>query len=157
METRAKDFTVEVEGIAATCPIGEKVGKQNLTDNKIPTFSCEGACIRGEIARLAANLIGKEEPYRRACHGEMFTVPHSAMAQWPTEADKVVVIDGCFLRCHGRILKNLIDEERLIQIDALSLYRKYTDRFDIDSVPETERKEVARQVADTILVELSAQ
>jgi uncharacterized metal-binding protein len=154
MKNQAKDFTVAVEGTAAICPIGEKVGKQNLTDNKIPVFSCEGACIRGEIARLAANLIGKKEPFRRACHGEMFTVPHSAMAQWTTEADRVVVIDGCFLRCHGRILKNLIGEEKMVQIDAYSIYRKYSDRFDIDSVPEGERKEVAQQVVDKTLQEL---
>ncbi|MFC1614267.1 putative zinc-binding protein [Gemmatimonadota bacterium] len=157
MKNQAKDFTVEVEGIAAICPIGEKVGKQNLTDKKIPVFSCEGACIRGEIARLAANLIGKKEPFRRACHGEMFTVPHSAMAQWTTEADRVIVIDGCFLRCHGRILKNLIGEEKMVQIDAYSLYRKYSDRFDIDSVPEGERKEVAQQVVDKTLQELTEQ
>jgi uncharacterized metal-binding protein len=70
-------------------------------------ISCEGACIRGEIARLAAHLVAKEEPYRRSCHGEMFTVPTSAIAQWMNDAGKVVVIDGCFLHCHGRILSNL--------------------------------------------------
>jgi hypothetical protein len=44
----------------------------------------------------------------------------------------------------------------LVQFDALSFYGKYTDRFDIDSVPESERKETARQVADMILAELQA-
>jgi len=33
---------------------------------------------------------------------------------------------------------------------------KYSDRFDVDSVPESERKETARQVADMILAELQA-
>ncbi len=98
-------------------------------------MSCEGACIRGEIARLAANMVAKEEPYGRTCHGELFTVPHSAITCWSKQADKMVVIDGCFLRCHGRMLINLIGEDHLIEFDALSHYKKYTQFFDIDDVP----------------------
>ncbi len=67
-----------------------------------------------------------------------------------------MLIDGCFLRCHGRVLENLVGKENLVQFDALSFYGKYTDRFDIDSVPESERKETARQMADIILAELQA-
>ncbi len=65
-----------------------------------------------------------------------------------------MLIDGCFLRCHGRILENLIEKDRLIQFDALSHYKKYTDLFDIDSVPEAEREEVAKDVADWVLASL---
>ncbi len=144
----------EVSKTGKTCPTGEIVGSRNLEEGKIPVLSCEGACIRGEIARLAANLVAKEEPYRRGCHGELFTVPESALAQWIKKAEKVVIIDGCFLRCHGRILENLVGRENLVQFDALSFYGKYTDRFDIDSVPESERKETARIVADIVLAEL---
>ena len=35
--------------------------------------------------------------------------------------------------------------------DALSYYRKYTEHFDIDAVPEAERRETARLVADAVL------
>jgi uncharacterized metal-binding protein len=147
-------FTVEISKTENTCPVGEKVGSRNLEEGKIPVLSCEGACIRGEIARLAAHLVAREEPYRRGCHGELFTVPGSALAQWIKKAGKIVLIDGCFLRCHGRILENLVGEQNLAQFDALSLYKKYTDRFDIDSVPEEERKETARKVADIVLAEL---
>jgi uncharacterized metal-binding protein len=144
-------FSIEIEGTDALCPAGEVAGKKMMAEGKIPVISCEGGCIRGEIARLAANMVGKEEPYRRGCHGEMFTAPHSAMTRWAKKADKVVVIDGCFLHCHGRIMKNLIDDENLIQFDALSLYKKYANLIEIEDVPEAERKEVARQVADKIL------
>lgn len=147
-------FTVEISRTDRTCPIGEKVGGRNLEEGKIPVLSCEGACIRGEIARLAANLVAKEEPYRRACHGELFTVPGAALTRWIKNAEKIVLIDGCFLRCHGRVLENLGGAENLIQFDALSLYKKYTDLFDVDSVPEEERKETARKVANLVLAEL---
>jgi len=154
MDMPNNTFNLEVSKTNATCPIGEKVGSKNLENGKIPVLSCEGPCIRGEIARVAANIVAKEEPYRRGCHGELFSVPHSAIANWIKKSDKVVLIDGCFLRCHGRILENMLRKENLIQFDALSFYKKYTDRFDIDSVPEEERKETAQKVADTVLSKL---
>jgi uncharacterized metal-binding protein len=154
MKESSNSFTLEISETDKTCPAGEKAGSRYREEGKIPVLSCEGACIRGEIARLAANLVAKEEPYRRGCHGELFTVPPSALAQWIKNAGKVVLIDGCFLQCHGRVLENLVGKENLVQFDALSFYRKYTDRFDIDSVPEAERKETARNVADIILAEL---
>ena len=82
-------------------------------------MSCEGPCIRGNIARLAANYITQELPsLARACHAETFLVPHSTMARWVKGAEKTIMIDGCFLKCHGRVLKKLVGEEKVIHIDA---------------------------------------
>jgi len=147
-------FSIEVEGTRGTCPVGEQRGERNIKEGKIPVFSCEGACIRGEIARLAANLTAKEEGFSRACHGELLTVPHSRIAQWVTNAQQVVLIDGCFLHCHGRMLKNIIAKEKLIVFDALPMYNKYMDIFDIDDVPEGERKEAARMVAEKVIINM---
>ena len=148
------DFYLKVTKTEGKCPIGEKTGRKNLKDGKIPVFSCEGGCIRGEIARLAANYVAKIEPYGRGCHGELFAVPGSAISSWVKNAKKVVLIDGCFLRCHGRIVEHMIDKNKLVQFDALSHYKKYSDLFDIDDVPEKERKEVARDVAEWVLESL---
>ncbi len=138
------------------CPAGEKAGSAFISEGRIPVLSCEGPCIRGEIARLAANAVSKADGFARACHGEAFTVPHSAMAKWVRGAEKVVVIDGCFLKCHGRILQNIVGKKSLVAFDALSFYRKYTEFFEIDSVPEEERKATAREVADKILEQLNS-
>jgi len=155
MNAYTPDFSLAVEGVKGFCPAGEVYAKRNITDRKIPVLSCEGPCIRGEIARLAANLVAQELPsLARACHAETFVVPHSAMARWVKEAEKSIMIDGCFLKCHGRILKNLIGGDKMIQIDAFPLYRKYADVFLMDDVPEEERKAVARQVADKIIEKL---
>lgn len=147
----ATQFKLEVKGTTAVCPIGEVVGAQNIRDGAIPVLSCEGACIRGEIARLAANRLGKEPGFRRACHGELFSVPHSAMAKWVQQAGEVVVIDGCHLKCHGRIVEPLMTGGRLRSFDALGRYRKYSEMFDIDAVPEAERQAVAADVAAWVL------
>ena len=155
MSNLDQKMMLEIGTTKGSCPIGEITGKKNISESKIPVISCEGACIRGEIARLAANNVSKEKGYGRGCHGELVTVPESAIAQWMKRAEKVVLIDGCFLRCHGRIIENIIDEEKLIQFDALSHYKRYTDIFDYEDVPEKERKEVARSVSDWVMESLN--
>ena len=151
-------FSIEVENKKAVCPLGEVVGKKMIDEGRIPVISCEGGCFRGEIARVAAHMVAKEEPYCRGCHGEMFTAPRSAMAEWAKKANKVVVIDGCFMHCHGRIMKNVVDNENMIQFDALPMdnkNNKYSDTMLVDEIPEAERKELARQVADKVLASLN--
>ena len=155
MEDYTPHFSVAVQEVKGLCPAGEAYAKRKIAEGKIPVLSCEGPCIRGEIARLAANLVANEVPsFARACHAETFFVPHSAMARWVKNAGQTVMIDGCFLKCHGRVLKTLIPEEKVVHIDALPLYKKYNDIFSIDDVPEEERKAVARQVADQIIARL---
>ena len=95
--------------------------------------------------------MAKEEPFARACCAEVAFVPHSSMACWVKQADQVIMVNGCFLKCVDRVLNHLVDEEKIIHIDALSLYQKYTDVFYMEDVPEAERIETARHVADQIL------
>ena len=57
MGTDERSFSLTVEKTTQQCPIGEIVGNKNQAEGKIPVFSCEGACIRGEIARMAVILL----------------------------------------------------------------------------------------------------
>ena len=148
------NFVLEVTGIDKVCAAGEFYGRQCQKKGKIPVFSCEGGCIKGEIARQAANLVAKEDGYARACHGELFSVPHADLAKWVRESEKVAIIDGCSLFCHGRIAENIIEKDKLIIINALAIHGKYADLMDVDDVPETERKQTAREVADKVLASL---
>ena len=155
MENHTPDFSLQVQGVKGFCPAGEVYAKQQIEKKTIPVLSCEGPCIRGEIARLAANFIAQDVPsLARACHAETFFVPHSSIARWVKDARQSIMIDGCFLKCQGRVLKGLVSEDRMIQIDALPFYKKYTEIFLMDDVPEDERKAVARQVADRIISKL---
>lgn len=156
MQDSTADFSISVQGVKGTCPAGEKFAREQIAAKTIPVLSCEGPCIRGEIARLVGNILAREVPsLARCCHAETFFVPHSTMTTWVKTADKAIMVDGCFLKCHGRVLKKLIPEERVIHIDALPLYKKYTDLFLMEDVPEEERKAVARQVADKVIVQLA--
>lgn len=77
------DYSLEVQEVKGHCPAGELYSEQNIADGITPVLSCEGACVRGDIARLAANMVAQKMPdYARACHGETFFVPHSAMTRW---------------------------------------------------------------------------
>lgn len=154
MKTEADTFHIEVESTAGVCPAGERYAEQMMREGRIPVLSCEGACIRGEIARQAANRVGGQPPFARACHGEGLTVPNSTIARWIREADQVLVLDGCFLRCHGRVMRRMLRPDQIVEIDVLPYYRKYNDLFAIDSVPEAERLAVAEQVAQRVLAEV---
>ena len=155
MDNYTPDFSLDVQGVKGFCPAGEVYAKQQMERHTIPVMSCEGPCIRGEIARLAANYVTQQVPsLARACHAETFLVPHSSMARWVKQAEKSIMIDACFLKCHGRVLRKLTGDDKAVQIDALPLYKKYTDVFLMDDVPEEERKAVARQVAEKIIAHL---
>jgi hypothetical protein len=54
-------------------------------------------------------------------------------------------------------MKNVVGHENMIQFDALPMYNKnnkYTDTMLVDEIPEAEREDLARQVADKILASL---
>ena len=156
MTAKTPDFSIQVDGVSGVSPAGERWAEQQIIDKRIPVLACEGPCVRGDIARLAANRIANEAPFARACYAETAFVPHSAMARWVKAADRVVMVDGCFLKCFGRILNNLVDQDKITHIDALSVYHKYTDVFYMEDVPEAERQETARQVAEKLLPRLRA-
>ena len=148
------DFALEISEVTGVCPAGEVYAKQQIAEKKTPVISCEGPCIRGEVARLAANIVSEEAPYARCCYAETLLVPHSSMTVWVKGAEKVVVIDGCFLNCMGRVVENVIDKDRIIHIDTNPLFKGYSDVFLYTDVLEETRKELAREVADKILEKL---
>jgi hypothetical protein len=156
MDEETPAFSIQVDGVRGVCPAAERWAEDKIQNERIPVLACESACIRGDIARLAANIVAAEAPFARVCYAETAFVPHSSMARWVKEAKHVVMINGCFLKCFGRVLNNLVDPRKITHIDALPLYNKYTDVFYMGDVPEAEREETARQVADKILPELRA-
>ncbi|HEX6268917.1 MAG TPA: putative zinc-binding protein [Anaerolineales bacterium] len=155
MKKFSADFSLQVDGVKGVCPAAEAWAEDQMLQKKVPVLACESACIRGDIARRTANLVAQEEPFARACCAEVTLVPHSMMARWVKEADHVIMVNGCFLKCVGRVLNNLVAQEKIIHLDALQYYNKYTDVFYMEDVPEAERIDTARDVANQILPILS--
>jgi uncharacterized metal-binding protein len=148
------DFSIKVSEVRGVCPAGEIYAKRNIAEKKTPVLACEGPCIRGEIARLVANIVSEEAPFARCCYAETFLVPHSTMTSWVKGAEEVIVIDGCFLRCIGRIMDNMIDKGKMTNIDVLPMYKQYSDTFLYTDVPEETRNKLAREVAEKVLGQL---
>jgi uncharacterized metal-binding protein len=148
-------INVQIRGTEKKCAAGEERGTENTAAKKIPVLSCEGACIKGEIARLIANNISKKDGYARGCHGELLTVQESALSQWIKNAPKTVIIDGCGLKCHTRIFENILKKDALISIDALSYHKSFSDKFDIDCVSQKERETIAKETTQKIMIDLA--
>lgn len=49
MDAYTPDFALEVQGVKGYYPAGEVYAEQNISEKKIPIFSCEGPCIRGKL------------------------------------------------------------------------------------------------------------
>jgi uncharacterized metal-binding protein len=155
MAATTRDFSVAVGGVQVTSRPGEIYARDNISHGRIPVFSCEGPCIGGEIARLVANIVAEEVPsFARCCHSAAAFAPQSSMARWVKQAERAISIDGCSLKCHSRILQNLVDDERTIEVDALSFHERYQDVFLYTDVPQAEREAVAREVADGVIAAL---
>ncbi len=125
-------------------------GAERDGERPIPVISCEGGCFRGEIARVSANILSEEAPFARVCHGEVLNAPDSSAAAMVKNAENVVVIDGCYLHCHGKLLEAVIAKDKLLHFDALPIYNiggKYTHIVDINTLPESYRRRLARIVA----------
>ncbi len=150
-ESKSPFFNVVVEKVSGNCKAGEDWSADAIEKSKIPVLSCEGPCVKGEIARRAAGLLsGRDDRFKRACHGETFYVPHSSMAKWVKESSAAVMIDGCFLACHGRILENMLEPSRILHINAHSIHKKHGDDFAIEEVSDTELNQLAMQVVENI-------
>lgn len=142
------EFILRVSKVSGHCKAGEDWSIAGMQQNRIPVLSCEGPCAKGEIARRAANLLpAMDLRFKRACHGEAFYVPHSSMASWIRQASTVLMIDGCFLSCHGRVLENLVPGGRLIQINAHAIHKMHADSFSSEGIPDEEMAQLAEEVA----------
>src|SRR6266496_2084627 len=98
--------TVKIEKTANVCSLCEDYArKQALKD--VVIMSCEGGCLRGEVARRAANILCFElapEKTARLCLGGAFT-KDSGQRALARNAGKVLAIEGCFIECASRMMK----------------------------------------------------
>jgi len=103
--------TIQVRLTDQRCELGDAYARKHMTTPpKIAVLSCEGMCLRGEVARRAANLIAHElEPARtvRVCHGGLLETS-GGMRELVARADRVLMLDGCFLACGTRLLRGAL-------------------------------------------------
>ncbi len=149
--------TVQIEKVKATCSLCEDYAQRQAT-KPFAILSCEGACLRGEISRRAANQICYRlapEKTARICLGGAFT-KNTGQRNLVRNAQQAVVIEGCFLRCASRMMSGVLDEFKPEIIIADSLYELDGDFFGIEELPDEQIQSLANQVAIQVAEKLKA-
>ncbi len=143
---------IEIETTRVTCGVCEAYTRRQK-DKPVVVMSCEGACLRGEIARRAANKLCFElapEKTARLCLGGAFTKDggQRAMAR---DAHRLVALEGCPIECASRMMKGVVPglQPEVVVTDKMVEFDRRL--FGIEEMPEAEieahAREVARQVA----------
>ncbi len=134
------------------CPDGQRYAKKQMSlPPKKAVIACEGACIKGEVARSAANLLAyrlEADKTVRICLGDAAT-GDSGMTELVKRAPEVVAIEGCPLCCGLTMLRSRIPDLAATVIDASKLYSFDRDaNFEIFDLPREQIEDYARTVAD---------
>ena len=155
-EQKDKDYeTIRIEKTNNVCPMCEDYAREQAS-KPVAIMSCEGACLRGEIARRAANLICHSlAPERtvRICLGGAFT-KDTGQRQLVGKAKRVIALEGCFINCSSRMMKGVIRELEPEVIIADKLYDFDRSLFGMDEMSEDEIKVHSQEVAKKIVVGL---
>jgi uncharacterized metal-binding protein len=122
----------------------------------VAMMNCEGACLRGEVARRAANIICYSlapEKTVRICLGGAFT-KDTGQRVLVRNAHRVIALEGCFINCSSRMMNGAIDGLNPEVIDADQLYDVDRRMFGIEEMPaeqiEVHAQAVAQKIAGTL-------
>lgn len=120
----------------------------------VAVMCCEGACLRGEIARQAANILchtlapGKTV---RICLGGAFT-KDTGQRDLVRKASRLIALEGCFVNCSSRMMNGVIEGLKPDVVIADRLYDFDRKLFGIEEMPAGQIQDHARAVAEKIAV-----
>ncbi|HSB79283.1 MAG TPA: putative zinc-binding protein [Candidatus Methylomirabilis sp.] len=147
-----RDYEIaHVEKTRNVCPMCEDYAKRQAS-KPVAVMSCEGACLRGEVARQAANLLCHSlapDQTVRICLGGAFT-KDTGQRSLVRNAPRVIALEGCFLNCSSRMMQGVISDLDPEVIIADRLYDFDKRLFGIDEMPRGEIEAHARTVAERV-------
>ena len=147
--------TVHIEKTKNTCSLCEDYAKEQA-HKPIVVMSCEGACLRGEISRQAANHLCNilaPDKTARLCLGAAFTKDAGQRAL-VRGAQKVVALEGCLIRCASRMMRGHIPdlEPEVILTDSLCEFDR--SLFGVEALPTEAVQMLGRAVAAKVVARL---
>ncbi len=147
---------IQVKLTDQRCELGDTYAQKHLTTPpKVAVLSCEGMCLRGEVARRAANLIAHElapDKTVRVCHGGLLETS-GGMRELVERAETVLLLDGCSLACGTRLLKGAFPESKPTVAFTDRLFELDRPAFSVDEVAEVDLKAYARTVAEKVIAQ----
>ena len=144
--------TARIPKVTSVCQMCEDYAVRQAV-KPVAVMCCEGACLRGEIARQAANILCHEllpGQTARICLGGAFT-KNTGQRGLVREAPRLIALEGCFIQCATRMMQGVLPGllPEIVVADALVDFDR--DLFGIDEMPAARIRElglaVARQVA----------
>ena len=150
--------TIEVKVLNTSCAAGDEYAKRHLgATPKAAVLSCEGACLKGEVARRAANVVAHElvpNEAARICHGGALLLKRGGMRNIVSIAEKVIVVEGCPMACGTRLVKAAFPEKTLEVVVANTMYECDGKLFGVNEMEDDEIQSHAQTVAGRIVSEL---
>lgn len=143
--------TIHVAKTKATCGLCEEFSAREAS-KPIVVMACEGACLRGELARLTANHLCDDlapERTARLCLGGAFT-KDAGQRNLARKAQRVIAIEGCPIACATRMMQAVVPGMRpeVFMIPKLTSFDSAL--FSIKEMPEEARKVQAVRAANAI-------
>lgn len=124
----------------------------------IAVMSCEGACLRGEIARQAANILSFSllpDTSVRICLGGAFT-KNTGQRGLVRNAPRLVAIEGCGTLCATRMMQGVAAGELAPEVFIASGLCEFdANLFGIDEMPAGQIQALAATVAERIREKLA--
>jgi alkylhydroperoxidase/carboxymuconolactone decarboxylase family protein YurZ/uncharacterized metal-binding protein len=147
--------TVRIEKTKSTCGLCEDYAREQ-SEKPIVVMSCEGACLRGEISRQAADhlchVLAPEKTVR-LCLGGAFTKDGGQRAL-VRNAGRVVALEGCSIRCASRMMRGHVPElaAEVIVTDGLCEFDRTL--FGSDALPPDDVRKLGQSVASKVAARL---
>lgn len=146
---------VRIEKTKNGCRLCEDYAERQKS-KPVAVLSCEGACLRGEVARRAANILCHSlapEKTVRICLGSAFTKDTGQRAL-VRNAPRVIALEGCFVNCSSRMMNGAVEGLDPEVVNADRLYDFDRKLFGIEEMPseqiEAHARTVAEKIADTL-------
>lgn len=139
----------------ASCRVCDDYADRQKT-KPVAVMCCEGACLRGEVARQAANTLCHvlaPEKTARICLGGAFT-KDTGQRDLVRQASKVIAVEGCGISCASRMMQGVMDGLKPEIVYADRLYDFDRSLFGADQMPPEEIAAHGRTVAEKLMKSL---
>jgi uncharacterized metal-binding protein len=144
--------TITIRSTTAICRLCERYVEAHR-DRRYAVASCEGACLRGEISRRAANILCHSmapESTVRVCSGSALT-KDSGQRSLLRNASAVLILEGCSLECASRSLEAVVPTMKRVVIQTDRLADFDPGLFGVDELDDGEITVIAEKVAEKVL------
>ena len=146
---------VRIEKTKNSCHLCDEYSERQKS-KPVAVMCCEGACLRGEVARQAANILCHSlapEKTVRICLGGAFT-KDTGQRNLVRNATRLIALEGCFINCSSRMMAGAINGLKPEVIIADRLYEFDRNLFGIEEMPPEQirahAQTVAQKIADTL-------